>query len=187
MNNVKNISGIIIMLTVFIFNACGETEKGEETATDEIVISMHSDKEGKVLNLEFNNTKSTVIFKLNGETAELEAERSGSGIWYRNDEYELRGKGNDLQLTKNGKIIFEHQDDIKYVEANNENNNVLNMTFNNSEGTVKAYLSGGEQIDLKEVRSASGIWYKNDEYELRGKGENYELTKNDKVIFKSII
>ncbi|MGB1207543.1 MAG: hypothetical protein ACPG5B_17975 [Chitinophagales bacterium] len=32
------------------------------------------------------------------------------------------------------------------------------------------YLNGGEQIDLVAEKSASGIWYTNDTYELRGKG-----------------
>lgn len=62
---------------------------------------------------------------------------------------------------------------------------VLNMTFNNSQGTVKAYLNGGEQIDLKEKKAASGIWYANDHYELSGKGNHYELKKDGKIIFKN--
>lgn len=35
------------------------------------------------------------------------AQRAVSGIWYKNDHYELRGKGENLKLTKEGKTVFE--------------------------------------------------------------------------------
>ncbi|MBJ7883135.1 lysozyme inhibitor, partial [Gelidibacter salicanalis] len=49
----------------------------------------------------------------------------------------------------------------------------------------KAYLNGGEQINLVEEKAASGIWYKNDHYQLQGKGDSYELTKDGKIVFKN--
>lgn len=58
------------------------------------------------------------------------------------------------------------------------------MIFNNTDGTVKAYLNGGEQIDLLEQKSASGIWYKNDHYELSGEGDKYELLKDGSLSVK---
>lgn len=59
------------------------------------------------------------------------------------------------------------------------------MTFNNTVGAVKAYLNGGEQIDLVEEKAASGIWYKNDHYELIGKGNSYILSKDGDIIFEN--
>lgn len=59
------------------------------------------------------------------------------------------------------------------------------MTFNNTTNTAKIYLNGGEQIELIGQKPASGIWYKNDQYELRGKGEEVELTKDGKTVFKN--
>ena len=47
------------------------------------------------------------------------------------------------------------------------------------------YLNGGEQIDLVAEKAASGIWYKNDVYELRGKGEKLELSKDGIIVFKN--
>ena len=47
------------------------------------------------------------------------------------------------------------------------------------------YLDGGEELELAGQKPASGIWYKNDHYELRGKGENLELTKDGKTVFKN--
>lgn len=62
---------------------------------------------------------------------------------------------------------------------------MLNLTFNNTEGTVKAYLNGGDQINLTQKKAASGIWYANDTYELRGKSDSYTLTKNKKIVFEN--
>lgn len=187
------------MLAALFLSACTETPKQGnaettttaktaetvEKVTDDIVTTTSTDKDGKKLDISFNNTKGTATVNFNGETIELVQEKSASGVWFKNENYELRGKGNDIELKKDGKVIFEHKDDIVSVEAKNDKGDVLNLTFNNTEGTVKAYLNGGDQIDLTEEKAASGIWYKNDQYELRGKGDNYELTKDGKTVFKN--
>lgn len=185
----------IAMLSALFLNSCKETPKQEnaetttteivENSNDDIVTTTSTDKDGKKLDITFNNTKGTATINFNGETSELVQERSGSGIWYKNENYELRGKGNDIQLTKDGNLVFEHQDDIVTSSLKDKKGRTLDMTFNNSEGTLKAYLNGGEQIDMVAQRAASGIWYKNDQYELRGKGENLELTKDGKTVFKN--
>lgn len=185
----------VAFLTTLLFTSCKETPKEEtiepdttetvETTPDDIVTSTSTNKDGKQLEMSFNNTKGTATLNFNGETIKLNQQRSGSGIWYTNENYELRGKGNDITLTKDGKIIFEHQDDIENVEAKNGKGDELNLTFNNTEGTVKAYLNGGEQIDLVQEKAASGIWYKNDQYELRGKGDKYTLAKDGKTVFEN--
>lgn len=159
------------------------------------VIFEHQDKKasvefkndnGDVLNVTFNNTAGTAKAYLNGgKQIDLKQEKSASGIWFKNDQYELRGKGNDISLKKDGQVVFEHEDDKVDVEAKNDNGDILNMTFNNTAGTVKAYLNGGEQIDLKQKKSASGIWYANDTYELRGKGDNYMLIKDGDTVFEN--
>ena len=185
----------IAVLTALILASCKESTKKEEAektntetvenVSDTITKTTSTNKDGEKLDLVFNNTKGTVKAYLNGgEQIDLVAEKAASGIWYKNNQYELRGKGNDITLKKDGKIIYEHQDDIVNIEAKSKKD-VLNMTFNNTEGTVKAYLNGGEQIDLVEEKGASGIWYKNDHYELRGKGNSYTLSKDGDVVFKN--
>lgn len=185
---------MIAMLTVFFLSACKQSNKQEETnKTTEKIESVSgaiskttlTSKDGKKLELLFNNAAGTVMINFNNETTELISQKPASGIWYKNDQYELRGKGNDITLKKDGNVVFEHQDDVVSIEAKNDKGDVLNLTFNNSEGTVKAYLNGGEQIDLVEEKAASGIWYKNDHYELSGKGENYTLKKDQKTVFKN--
>ncbi len=137
------------------------------------------------MEMTFNNTKGTATIYFDGETIVMDQQRAASGIWYKNDHYELRGKGNDIQLTKDDNVIFEHQVDTVNIEAKNDKGDVLNMTFNNSEGTVKVYLNGGEQIDLTEEKAASGIWYKNENYELSSKGDHYTLKKDGEIVFQN--
>ncbi|EGV42487.1 hypothetical protein BZARG_2224 [Bizionia argentinensis JUB59] len=154
--------------------------------TDDIVTSSLKNKDGKTLDVTFNNTEGTAKVYLNdGEQIDLKAEKVASGIWYKNETYELRGKGNNLELKKDGNVVFEHTDDIVMSSVKDKVGQTLNMTFNNTEGTVKVYLNGGEQIDLEAQRAASGIWYKNETYELRGKGEHLELTKDGETVFKN--
>lgn len=182
----------IAILTALFLNSCKGTSKQEnaettktETVADDIVTTLSTDKEGKKLEITFNNTKGTATLSFNGETIELVAQKAASGIWYKNDHYELRGKGNDIDLTKDGKVVFTHKDDIVRKSLKNKEGQTLDITFNNTTNEAKVYLNGGEQIELIGQKPASGIWYKNDHYELRGKGENVELTKDGKTVFKN--
>ncbi|MFB9057967.1 MliC family protein [Mariniflexile ostreae] len=187
----KNLA--IAMLVLVFLGACKQSAKQEsteiprpdtvESVADEITTSTSTNKDGKKLELVFNNTKGTVTLSFDDETIELISQKPASGIWYKNNRYELRGKGNDIVLRKDENIVFEHQDDIVNLEVKNTKGDVLNMTFNNTEGTVKAYLNGGDQLDLVQEKAASGVWYKNDQYELRGKGDNYDLLKDGKTVF----
>ncbi len=161
------------------------TEPVDHSNSEEVIKRTAKDKDGKTLDLKVNNSKGIATVNFNGETIELTQQKSASGIWFKNETYELRGKGNDLQLTKDGKVVFNHVDDQQNIVAKSANGDVLNLTFNNSEGTVKAYLNGGDQIDLKEGKPASGIWYKNERYELTGKGNSYKLTKEGKTVFEN--
>ena len=181
--------------SAMLFTACNQKPKKENksidntkttiTAKDNIVNQSLSDKNGNKLDMAFNNTKGMVTINFKGDEAELKEKKSASGIWYTNANYDLSGKGNNIVLKKNEKIVFEHQDNIVMTESKNENGDKLNLTFNNSQGTLKAYLSGGNQIDLKENKAASGIWYANDHYELSGKGNKYELKKDGKTVFEN--
>ncbi|NKI25514.1 lysozyme inhibitor [Arenibacter sp. 6A1] len=190
----KNILTMAVLTALFL-NSCKESPKQENAATtttetvekvtDEIVNISSTDKDGKKIKISYNNTKETATLNFNGETIELVSQKPASGIWYKNDRYELSGKGNDIELKKEGKVVFTHEDDIVKTSLRNKEGQTLDMTFNNTTNQVKVYVNGGEQIELVGQISASGIWYKNDRYELRGKGENLELTEDGKTIFKN--
>ena len=185
----------IAMVFALFVTACKETKQEsaeittsdsvENTVTEDIVTMKSTDKDGKELNIAFNNTQGTATIDFEGETAELTTQKAASGFWYANDTYVLQGKGNDVMLKKDGNLVFEHQDDIVNSSLKNAKGETLDMTFNNTDNTVKVYVNGGDQIELKGERAASGIWYKNDHYELRGKGDNLELTKDGETLFKN--
>ena len=184
----------ITLFTALFFTACTETAKKEtadtttgptEKVDDDISKVTFTDKDGKVLELSINNTKGTATVLFNGEIIEMAEQKAASGIWYKNDQYELRGKGNDLDLLKDGKVIFTHQDSIVTSSLKDKDRQTLDITFNNTTNTAKVYLNVGEQIELVNQKPASGIWYKNDHYELRGKGDKLEYTRDGKTIFKN--
>lgn len=112
----KNILTIVI-LTAFIFTSCMDTQKQEnkeitsketvEKTADEIIAGKVTDKNGKVLEYSFNNTKSTATFKLNGETIEMVIDTMASGAHYKNDHYNYHEWHGKTTIEKDGKIIFE--------------------------------------------------------------------------------
>lgn len=185
----------LALLSALALTACKENPKQETTEVqeteisadveDDFVSTSYVNKEEKELEVVYNNTQGTATFVFDGETVELEQQQSASGVWFKNDTYELRGKGNDIELKKDGEVVFSHQDDVVTTRLEDKDGQTLDITFNNTVGTAKAYLNGGEQIDLVAEKAASGFWYKNDQYELRGKGEKLELTKDGETVFKN--
>jgi membrane-bound inhibitor of C-type lysozyme len=125
----KNILSII-MLSALTLTSCNQTPKGNKDVktseseslkknTDDIVTSVITNKTGEKLELIFNNTKETATIMYNGETIELTGQKPASGIWYKNEMYELRGKGNEIELTKNGKTIFKSYEENISQNPNN--------------------------------------------------------------------
>ncbi|HRK54062.1 MAG TPA: MliC family protein [Cyclobacteriaceae bacterium] len=189
---IKRVLTITLIVALFL-NSCKEASKHENAETkttettekdaDEVVTIISTDKAGNKLEVSFNNMKGTATLNFDGEIIELVEQKAASGIWYKIENYELRGKGNDIELKKDGKVVFTHKDDIVTTSLKNGEGQTLDMTFNNTTNQAKIYLNGGEQIELVGQNPASGIWYKNDHYELRGKGESVELTKDGKTVF----
>lgn len=79
------------------------------------------DKNGNLLKMVFLNSKNIVTLYINDEVIILNGQRPASGIWYENQEYELRGKGNQLTLSKLGKVVFttDEEEFIPIKEAKN--------------------------------------------------------------------
>ncbi|WPR70574.1 MliC family protein [Flavobacterium sp. NG2] len=106
-----------ILLTTLSLTSCKETAKTEnedsitetvEKNTDNIVTNTATDKDGKKLEMSFNITKDIAVLHFEGETIELVGQKPASGIWYKNDTYELRGKGQEITLTKDGQTVFKN-------------------------------------------------------------------------------
>ena len=118
----------IALLTATVFISCKNNSSQEnpnststdQTTSNEVVTESLTNKEGETLNMSFDNSEGTATLNFKGETIHLDQQRSGSGIWYKNDQYELRGKGHDISLKKDGDVFFEHEDDKVNVEAKND-------------------------------------------------------------------
>ncbi len=135
--------------------------------------------------MSFNNTKGTVSVDFKGESIELIEQKYASGFWYKNDQYELRGKGNDFELTQEGKVIFTYKDNIVKTSFKDKEGQILDIAFNKTTNCAKVYLNGGEEIELAGKKSESGHCYNNDHYKLIVKGETVEFSKDGKTIFKN--
>src|SRR5690606_39683449 len=142
------------MLSALFLNACKEAPKQEnvdteitetvEANTDDFVTTTTINKDGKQLEIVFNNTKGTATFVFDGETVDLQQEKSASGFWYKNDTYELIGKGNNIQLKKGDVVVFEHEDEIIHTSYKDNKEATLDLTVNATTNEAKAYLNGGE-------------------------------------------
>lgn len=86
------------------------------TATPNIVKSRAIGAEGTSVEMSFDNDKNEANIDFKGEQLVLKGQRPASGIWYKNDHYELRGKGEELELTKDGKSVFKSSHSIMYGE-----------------------------------------------------------------------
>lgn len=166
-------------------NEAEETTEAVAVDTSNIVNLSFVDARGNNIDVIFDNNKDVAILNYLGEEAVLASRRSASGFWYSDEDYEVRGKGNDIVISKAGQVIYEHEDEKVTLQAKNGKGDVLDMEFNNTTGEAKVYLNGGGQIDLKAMNAASGIWYTNDNYELLGKGEHYQLKKDGTVVFEN--
>lgn len=79
------------------------------------------DKNGNLMKMVFMNSNKTVSLHFNNETITLQCQRPASGMWYANGEYELRGKGDQVSLSKSGKVVFTTFEEISvpFKEAQN--------------------------------------------------------------------
>lgn len=154
------------------------------TTTDEIVIDTIINASGQALYLKHNNTQGILTATLNGETIEMKRDTTASGVAASNDHYKYTEWQGEVKLEKDGKTIFESKGDEVSNTAKDKDGIEMNMVFNNTRHTAIVILKG-DTIKLLDQKPASGIWYRNDHYELRGKGSNVELTRDGKTIFKS--
>lgn len=76
------------------------------------------------------------------------------------------------------------KDSTEFVNTvtRNKEGQEFQLVINNKNNEATVYFKG-DSIKLQEKPAASGILYANDEYELRGKGEQIELKKGDQVVF----
>ena len=108
----------LLFITIFLLLACNQKRNQDGLNTKQNQISIQNpngvinkvfkDSNGTKLYLTFDNTKQLATLKYKGDTIVLKSKTSASGFLYTNAQYKLRGKGDSLQLTKDGVLIFEH-------------------------------------------------------------------------------
>lgn len=98
-----------ILIISLLFSACNSVEKKSDIKRTQTEVISHTFKsnDGSTLAVEFRNTEEIARIKWQNLTLELKDNRPASGMWYKNNEFELRGKGNEITLSKNGKIVFQ--------------------------------------------------------------------------------
>ncbi|MCZ4244653.1 MliC family protein [Pedobacter punctiformis] len=187
---IRKVFTAAIISGLFLASCNGESKKDskettatETTVKEEIVADSIINEDGSKLGMAFNNSKNTATVLLNGEEIELEGQKAASGIWYKNDHYELRGKGRDLELTKDDKVVFKHKDDVVESTVIDKTGKKLQMSFNNTLNKA-TFLLDGETIHLKGDTTGSGIQYSNKNYVYTEHQGNMELKKDGKIVFE---
>jgi hypothetical protein len=74
--------------------------------SDGIIESTVINSSGIRLDMYFDNRNDIVTIYFRGDTSVLRSCRPASGIWYRNARYELRGKGDAVELWLEGELVF---------------------------------------------------------------------------------
>jgi Membrane-bound lysozyme-inhibitor of c-type lysozyme len=75
-------------------------------------------------------------------------------------------------------------EDIDYFSVANNSGAQLDMTFNNSTGKA-IFVFNGENIEMQQDTTVSGIKYRNLEYEFEENQGRLFLKKGDKMVFES--
>ena len=107
---------VVASLFVLLFmNACKENVQPEnvekkmnnsELSDNNISKQIYTDKDDQKIEVSYDSKNDTASFMMNGERVELKSERSASGFSYANDQYVLVGKGDKIEITKNGEDVF---------------------------------------------------------------------------------
>ncbi|PQJ22773.1 MliC family protein [Tenacibaculum sp. SG-28] len=61
---------------------------------------------GQELILKFYNEKEEMVLQFQSEDYILENQKPGSGIWYKGENFEVRGKGKEITVYQDGKLLF---------------------------------------------------------------------------------
>ena len=77
-----------------------------ETGNKNILKSTVKNPNGETLVMEFDTIKDIAYITYDGKLQALTTQKPASGMWYKNEHFELRGKGEDVKLLKDGKIVF---------------------------------------------------------------------------------
>lgn len=108
MNRMKSIIALLC-LGMAVLSCKSEPTQKPAPIEKQIIKTEIVEYNGVKLRMDFNEVKESVTVLFQEDTVELFDQHPASGIWYKNDSYELRGKGKEVQLSKEGEVIFSNE------------------------------------------------------------------------------
>lgn len=166
----------IAAVAIAIFStSCNSKSKQE--SSDELIESTVTSTTGQQLEATFDTANELVTIIFEGDTAVLKQQPSASGINYKNDTYEYTEWQNEIELLKNGVVIFSNVDKDKRVSVGetlkDAEGEILTLFYDTTTETPTVTIS---YKDIKDkVLTQNYAWANGGEYE----GENLKWTTND--------
>ncbi len=179
---------LILTLVTFVFiGMISCKDKQTQSAPSDIVKSTAVNKDGQKLEMTFDNAKGTATVQYNGETIDLITDNPASGISYKNDNYQLMGKGEYVEFSKDGNLIFKSDDPFHAEQSgNNDDQWWMDQHLINGAPISKNPEEGGESF-LK-INADSTAEYKVGDIvnTMTWTKENHALILKDKVSGKTL-
>ena len=177
-----------ILTAALLLSATACTNSGKkDNNNQELVTETFTNSNGETLSATY--TDETVTLNFNGETIVLQQQPSGSGIRYVNDIYEYTEWQNEVELKKNGTVIFALKEQEPGMTENfvNADGKTLTVTYNTEGETPTATITYEEYTDqvltqIPESASAKGAEYKNETMKWATNADGGVLTINGKNI-----
>lgn len=166
----------IAALAIALFStSCNSKSKQE--SSDELIESTVTSTSGQQLEATFDTANELVTIIFEGDTAVLKQQPSASGINYKNDTYEYTEWQNEIELLKNGVVVFSNVDKDKRVSVGetlkDAEGEILTLFYDTTAETPTVTIS---YKDIKDkVLTQNYAWANGGEYE----GENLKWTTND--------
>ena len=167
---------LIAAVSIAIFStSCNSKSKQE--SSDELIESTVTSTTGQQLEATFDTANELVTIIFEGDTAVLKQQPSASGINYKNDTYEYTEWQNEIELLKNGVVVFSNVDKDKRVSVGetlkDAEGEILTLFYDTTAETPTVTIS---YKDIKDkVLTQNYAWANGGEYE----GENLKWTTND--------
>lgn len=151
--------------------------KSKQESSDELIESTVTSTTGQQLEATFDTANELVTIIFEGDTAVLKQQPSASGINYKNDTYEYTEWQNEIELLKNGVVVFSNVDKDKRVSVGetlkDAEGEILTLFYDTTAETPTVTIS---YKDIKDkVLTQNYTWANGGEYE----GENLKWTTND--------
>lgn len=166
----------IAAVAIAIFStSCNSKSKQE--SSDELIESTVTSTTGQQLEATFDTANELVTIIFEGDTAVLKQQPSASGINYKNDTYEYTEWQNEIELLKNGVVVFSNVDKDKRVSVGetlkDAEGEILTLFYDTTAETPTVTIN---YKDIKDkVLTQNYAWANGGEYE----GENLKWTTND--------